>query len=108
MLRKKQSPSVEIPLDPHQRWLLVSEAAIYLNVSTTTIRALIHRGEIPAARLQPGAGGFHLDRNDLDRWMERRKRIIAPYKIGSRPWVRDSKPWRERKDRKKRSRRAAS
>ena len=81
-------------LDPNLRWLLVSEAAAYLRVSPQTIRHLIHAGRLKAAR---GIGaGFRIDRADLDSLLTREKKIIAPYRRGSHPWV--TERWaRERK-----------
>ena len=84
---KKVLPAVIPVIDPHQKWLTVETAAVYLQVSPQTIRGILHRGEIPAARLAPNLGGYHIDRNDLDKWLERRKRIVAPYRKKSRPWV---------------------
>ncbi|HXX20524.1 MAG TPA: helix-turn-helix domain-containing protein [Candidatus Acidoferrum sp.] len=103
MLRKKPNtpPVVASTIDPEKRWFTTEQAAQYLSVSVSTIRAVLHRGEIKAARLQPRAGGYHIDRNDLDSWLERRKRIVPPYRAGSRPWVRDVKPWRKRRDRRR-------
>lgn len=67
-----------------QRWFDVDEAAIHARCSPQTIRSLIHKGELPAARL---GNNFRLDREDLDRLLERRKTFHAPYRRGSRPWV---------------------
>src|SRR5690348_12213810 len=89
--RKEQSSPVVTLIDPNQRWMLVPDAARYLCVSPQTIRALIHRGEFPAVRMSPAGGGYHLDKNDLDKWLERQKRIVRPYRRGSRPWV--AKRW---------------
>jgi excisionase family DNA binding protein len=98
MLRKKKFPPAVVPpssTDPNDRWLLTSGAAAYIKVSPQTIRSMLHRGEIPAIRLGPGVGGYHIDRADLDRWLERQKKIIRPYRRGSRPWV--AKRWAERR-----------
>jgi len=81
--RQKSSP----PTEPF-RWLTVDEAAIYLRVSPGTIRGLIHRGELRAARI---GTLFRLDRADLDQLMLRRKRSVAPYRRGTHPWV--AKRW---------------
>jgi excisionase family DNA binding protein len=67
-----------------QRWLNVGEAASYLGISTSYLRALIHDGGIKAARV---GNTFRLDRLDLDTLMLRRKRIVAPYRRGTKPWV---------------------
>src|SRR5579863_1868969 len=87
MSRSKILPAVIPTIDPHQKWLTVDDAAAYLRVSPQTIRAILHRGEIPAARLAPNLGGYHIDRDDLDGWLERKKKIIQPYRTKSRPWV---------------------
>ncbi len=66
------------------RWLNVAQAAAYLHVCQNVIRNLIHQGELHAARI---GNQFRIERCDLDRLMLRRKRRVAPYRRGSRPWV---------------------
>lgn len=90
--RKKQSPQPITTLDPNLRWLNLREAAFYLRVSTQSVRHLIHDGQFKAARL---GNNFRIDRADLDALMLRRKRVVAPYRRGTHPWV--TKHWaRER------------
>jgi excisionase family DNA binding protein len=85
-----------LPLDPNLKWLLVPEAAAYLRVSPQTIRLLIHNGRLKAAR---GIGaGFRLDRADLDSLLTREKKVIAPYRRGSHPWV--TKRWAKKRKEK--------
>jgi excisionase family DNA binding protein len=72
------------PLDPNLRWLTVDEAAQYLRVGPHTIRHTIHSGELKAARF---GQGFRIDRTDLDQLLLRKKRIVAPYRRGTHPWV---------------------
>jgi excisionase family DNA binding protein len=72
------------PVPVVQRWLDVREAAAYLGVSIGYIRRLIHDGELKAGRL---GMNFRIDRLDLDQLMLRRKRIVAPYRHGTKPWV---------------------
>ena len=68
------------------RWLSISSAASYIGVSVQTLRSILHRGEIGASRLSEGSP-YLLDRFDLDRFLERRKRILPPYRKGTRPAV---------------------
>ena len=76
-----------MPIFPEvPRWLSVEAAADYIGCSPQTIRAIIHRGELRASRLSDG-GPYLIDRFELDRLLERRKRIVPPYRRGSRPWV---------------------
>jgi excisionase family DNA binding protein len=86
-MRSKKSPPVVAPtIDPNQRWLTVADAAVYARRSSPTIRAMLHRGEVPAARF---GAGYLIDRADLDRWLERQKRLVRPYRRGTKPWVAD-------------------
>jgi|ERR1700733_7059937 len=89
---KKSSIPVAPPVsvDPFQRWLLISEAAAYLRVCQQTIRALIHNGELKAARI---GKSYRIDRADLDVMAERRKKIQPRYRTNSHPWV--AKRWAE-------------
>jgi excisionase family DNA binding protein len=72
------------PLDPCLRWLTVDQAAAYLQVIPNTIRNLIHDGSLKAARL---GYKFRIERDDLDKLMLHRKRVVPPYRRGLRPWV---------------------
>ena len=69
-----------------QRWFTVDQAAEYLQCSSQTIRSAMHRGEIRASNLRDGSP-YLIDRIDLDRFLERRKRVLPPYRRGTRPWV---------------------
>jgi excisionase family DNA binding protein len=87
------------PLDPNLKWLLVPEAAQYLRVSPQTIHTLIHSGRLKAVR---GFGqGFRIDRADLDNLLLREKKIIAPYRRGSHPWV--TERWAQERNRKQKT-----
>jgi excisionase family DNA binding protein len=52
------------------RLLTVDEAAAYLGRSSKAVRCMIERGNLPAVRENDRV---HLDRPDLDRWIELRK-----------------------------------
>jgi excisionase family DNA binding protein len=69
------------------RWLTVERAAEYLGCSSQTIRSAMHRGDLRASRLGPAGAPYLLDRIDIDRFLERRKRVLPPYRRGSKPWV---------------------
>jgi len=76
-----------MPILKDSRWMLISDAAVYLRVHPQTIRNALRRGDLKASRLAPGSGPFLLDRLEIDRLLERQKRILPPYRKGSRPWV---------------------
>jgi excisionase family DNA binding protein len=86
----------EPPILP--RWLSVAQAAAYLGCSHQTLRRALHSGNLRATRILDG-GPYLLDRADIDRYLERRKRTIAPYRVGSKPHVRKAKPWLQMKRR---------
>jgi excisionase family DNA binding protein len=67
-----------------RRWFTVEEAALYLAVSPNTIRNLIHRGDLKAARI---GFMFRVERHDLDELMIRRKQRVPAYRKGTHPWV---------------------
>jgi excisionase family DNA binding protein len=69
---------------PAQRWFTIDEAALYLRISASTLRKILHAGELKAARLGPN---YRLERTDLDQFLLKRKRVIAPYRKGTHPWV---------------------
>lgn len=69
------------------RWLSVDQAAAYLGCSPQTIRSILHRGDLRATRLGPEGSPYLLDRIDIDRFLERRKKILPPYRKGTRPAV---------------------
>jgi excisionase family DNA binding protein len=75
------SNPIEVP-----RWLSISSAAAYIGISVQTLRSILHRGELRASRLSSGSP-YLLDRLDVDRFLERRKRVIPPYRKGTRPAV---------------------
>jgi excisionase family DNA binding protein len=80
------------------RWLTVNQASAYLGCSHQTLRRAMHEGKLRATRILDG-GPYRLDRFDVDRYLERRKRVIPAYRVGSKPHVKKSKPWLHR-DRK--------
>ena len=87
-------PSQEVPssIQPNQRWLSVAAAATYLGVSPQSIRNALHHGALRAAKLAPGhSNTYMIDRLDIDRLLERGKRVLPPYRKGTRPWV--AKRW---------------
>ncbi len=55
------------------RWLTTPEAAEYLQVHQETVRNWARKGVIPAAKLG-NRGGFRFRREDLDRFLESRRR----------------------------------
>jgi excisionase family DNA binding protein len=89
------SPNEVIP----KRWFDVAESALYLVVSQGYVRALIHDRKIPATRL---GNTFRIDRVDLDRLLESRKKLQAPYRKNTRPWV--AARWSEEREQKQQSR----
>lgn len=71
--------------DPNNlKWFNVALAARYALCSQTYIRQLIHGGELKAVRL---GQTYRIDRVDLDQFLTRRKRFVAPYRKGTHPWV---------------------
>jgi excisionase family DNA binding protein len=83
--KKKSDRVAEVsPTGPNTRWLTVDQAAAYLQVIPNTIRNLIHDGSLKAARL---GYKFRIERDDLDKLMVQRKRVVPPYRRGTRPWV---------------------
>jgi excisionase family DNA binding protein len=56
--------------DEEPRLLSVNEAAAYIGRTSKALRHLIAIGTIPAIR---EGSRIHLDRADLDRWIEMRK-----------------------------------
>jgi PTS system nitrogen regulatory IIA component len=53
-------------------WLRTPEAAKYLGVHEETVRRWAREGAIPAAKLG-NRGGFRFKRDDLDRFLEKRR-----------------------------------
>jgi excisionase family DNA binding protein len=68
------------------RWLSISSAAAYIGISVQTLRSILHQGELRGLQLNSGSP-YLLDRLDVDRFLERRKRILPPYRKGTRPAV---------------------
>jgi len=58
---------------PQARLLTVPQAAAYLSCAIWTVRQLIWSGELPVVK--PGKG-YLIDRQDLDRWIERTKATL--------------------------------
>jgi len=54
--------------------LTVRDVAAYLNVDEKTIYRLAQRGELPGFKV---AGAWRFQSVDLQRWIERRKRLSA-------------------------------
>ena len=63
-------------MDERAGWLTTEEAAHYLQVSVETMRRWGRTGEIPAAKLG-NRGGFRFRREDLDGFLEERRRSSA-------------------------------
>lgn len=66
-------------------WLTVEQAAQRLQLSSGYVRKLIHDGILKVIVIGPGSQ--RIDRADLDQMMQRRKKILAPYRTGTHPWV---------------------
>jgi excisionase family DNA binding protein len=77
---------MSVPTTEVSRWLTVESAAAYLHVHAQTIRNAMRRGDIRASRLAD-AGPYLIDRFELDRLLERRKKVLGPYRKGTHPWV---------------------
>lgn len=73
-VRQARAPHTEPPGSEWagRRLLSLEAAALYLHVSTWTVRALESRGEIHRAPL-PGVRRLLFDREDLDRLVNREK-----------------------------------
>jgi excisionase family DNA binding protein len=69
-----------INMDDHQpqrHGLTLDEAASYVGVSPTTLRTIIERGELPAARVGgPQKGRLILLRDDLDQFLEQQQKVF--------------------------------
>lgn len=74
------------------RWLTVLEASAYIHVCPGIIRTLLHNGELKAARI---GNHYRIERSDLDQLLTRRKRVVPPYRKGTRPWV--AKRWAKKR-----------
>jgi excisionase family DNA binding protein len=59
-------------MDQQSEWIRTPEAAQYLGVHIETVRRWARQGEIPAAKLG-NRGGFRFRREDLDKFLERRR-----------------------------------
>lgn len=66
------------------RWMDLRGAAAYLSCSIQSVRRAIHRGEIKAVVM---FGHLTVDRNDLDEMMTRNKKVLPPFRQGTRPAV---------------------
>ena len=60
--------------------LTVREVAGYLSVDEKTIYRLAKRGELPGFKV---AGTWRFKKGDIDQWIERQKRAVAPAKTQS-------------------------
>jgi excisionase family DNA binding protein len=80
---EEKSPK-EKPTVPSGPWRTIQEAAERMRVCDQTVRGLLHSGELRASRV---GRRYLLDVADLDAFVLRRKRIVPPYRNGSRPWV---------------------
>ncbi len=60
-------------MDQQSEWIRTPDAATYLGVHIETIRRWARDGVIPAAKLG-NRGGFRFKREDLDRFLESRRR----------------------------------
>jgi excisionase family DNA binding protein len=81
---EKHAPPQQQPNPLPQRWFTVEEAASYLRVSHQTIRNILHSGQLKAARV---GARFRIAIEDLDDFLARSRRAVAPYRRGTRPWV---------------------
>jgi excisionase family DNA binding protein len=60
-------------MEQQSEWVRSPEAAKYLGVHVETLRRWAREGAIPAAKLG-NRGGFRFKREDLDRFLEARRR----------------------------------
>ena len=67
-----RSNSNSVPIAP--RLLRTSDAASYLAVSPWKLGRLVHNAELPVIEGEEG-GNWLFDRVDLDRWIEKSKRL---------------------------------
>lgn len=69
---------------PDQRWMRIDAGARYMGRSVQYVRNLIHAGKL---RVSKPDSQYLLDRNDVDEFLIRHKRIAPPYRRGTRPAV---------------------
>ena len=60
----------------NQRLLQLPEASVYLGRPVEAVRRLIWSGRLPYLQDQP-RGKIYIDRDDLDRYIEKSKQIFA-------------------------------
>ena len=58
--------------------MTVRDVAVFLNVDEKTIYRLAQRGELPAFKV---AGTWRFQREDMQRWIDQRKRLPAESKL---------------------------
>ena len=83
MPNKRKKPRISSAF-PNSRWMNLAEACLYVRCSHQYLRRLIHGADLKAARC---AKGFVLDREDLDNFLLRRKKLFNPYRRGTKPWI---------------------
>lgn len=81
--------SVEVPplVSPdlnQQRWLTISEAAVYSRRCDQTIYGWIHDGLL---RVSKPDAQYLIDRHVLDEFLVRHEKVVAPYRRGTHEWV---------------------
>jgi excisionase family DNA binding protein len=82
-----------LPEQEVRRWLSVGLAAEYLDCHPQSVRTLLHSGALRCSAVGGTGGQLRIDREDLDKLLERRKIFLPNYRKGSKPHVRKSKPW---------------
>ena len=61
--------------------MTVQEVAEYLNVDPKTVYRLVNRGELPGFKV---GGSWRFQKDDLDGWIARQKRVAANKAGGER------------------------
>jgi len=76
-----------LPEQEIKRWLSVKMAAAYAGCHAQTVRTLLHSGELRCSDVSGAGRQIRVDRLDLDKLLERRKKFLPRYGKGTRPAV---------------------
>lgn len=75
-LKSKVEKGVQRIDNPLPRLLTLKQASIYLGLTVWALRERIWSGQLPVLQF-PGGRKQYLDRNDLECFIERNKRMVA-------------------------------
>jgi hypothetical protein len=75
-LKVKEEKSVQRIDNPLPRLLTLKQASEYLGLTVWALRERVWSGQLPVLQF-PGGKKQYLDRNDLESFIERNKRIIS-------------------------------